>query len=750
MRTSFRSGPFFPVLFLLSVSLLLVNHLGASSIDIGPQLPGMAPGGSPQSIVNHQSSDPTPQMAATTGIVFRVTIERVVATNNFDGPFGFDRADFFGRVRIDTQTQESQVISNDDDIAPAWEFASTVLMDDSIGDEFVSLSIGVWDADDFNNAQEADLTSTSDRSLNLTVDVDQCLTDGISGTVTGSGVSGGCGQTLISQGTLSEGTFNTARIEFRVEADRPPTAPGLNALCMHDPLWPQPGDEVTVNATALSDNMAPIVVDRVDIFLQNTTGPAGTCAVDDECAAATLATSDSVFYGCQVTDGDEVIWTGWKRVQVGMPPPNQRAVPVIFTGPSASRVDIVFVPDVDSFPNPADPNYLEQVRMAIRLAYFGGQWISPTGITDADSAFGERLFLSNQDRFNFWIAQDTGDIDGTTASCTGLQAPANWGAAYTFADSGAIMHLDEFRDCASPADRIFGSEVFSFRTMIHETLHSPFGLSDEYCCDSHYFQPNPFPNLYSSESACMNDIQSLLEWDVVIGDPPRNTSACKKMKDGWWTTDVQGDDIMGVRGANQGEFNAADVRRVHYMFDRCASASCRTQLEMGEPLNPAGSPADPVPEFEWSTTNKVITVAANFLSRTVLEVPQIKVNYGNHPQVEGGPPMLQLDMLNVAQFPFRRIHLWNPLLVLGTLDPEIGLPHGPARWLNEVSTEIHIPFSPYLAAIRITDIESGQELGTFDVSSAIEKFCGEHTNDEECLIRNEQPKFSYLPMIRSK
>ena len=96
------------------------------------------------------------RLNATTGILFRVTIERVEATNNFDGPFGFDRADFFGRVRIDTQTQESQVMSNDDDIAPAWEFASTVLMDDSIEDEVVTLTIGVWDADDFNNAQEAD------------------------------------------------------------------------------------------------------------------------------------------------------------------------------------------------------------------------------------------------------------------------------------------------------------------------------------------------------------------------------------------------------------------------------------------------------------------------------------------------------------------------------------------------------------------------------------------------------------------
>ncbi len=684
------------------------------------------------------------RLNATTGILFRVTIQRVEATNNFDGPFGFDRADFFGRVRIDTQTQESQVISNDDDIAPAWEFASTVLMDDSIEDEVVTLTIGVWDADDFNNAQEADLTPTSDRSLNLTVDVSQCLADGVAGAVTGSGISGACGQTIVSQGTLSQGTFNTARIEFTVEADRPPTAPGLNVLCMHDPLWPQPGDEVTINTTVLSDNLAPKVVDRIEVYLQDTADPAMSCTFDDECTASVAATDNSIFYGCQASDGDKVVWTGWKRVQVGMPPHSSRAVPVLFTGPSTSRVDIVFVPDVDSFPNPADPNYLEQVGMAIRQAYFGGQWISPDGIMDPDSAYGERLFLSNQDRMNFWIAQDTGDIDGDTTRCFGIKPPSNWGADYSFADSGAIMHLDEFRDCATPGDRIFGAETFSYRTMIHETLHSPFGLADEYCCDSHYFQPSPLPNLYNSQSACLNDIQSLLEWDVVIGDPARDTSACVKMSNGWWISDSGDNDIM----ADRGEFNAADVRRIHHLFDRCSAASCRIIAARGEPLILAGSPADPVPEFEWTTTNKIISLSMNFMSRTVLDVPQIEVRYANGPQPEGGPPMLKLELLNAGWSPFAQVKAWNPLLVLGTLDPEIGLPHGPAVWLDEVMTEIPVRFSPYLAFIRISDLELGQTLATIDVRPAIQKFCAEHTEDEDCKLIAEQPEFIFVPVIR--
>src|SRR5690606_7209522 len=115
MRNTLRSRPVLPALLLLCMlCLLLVNQLGASPMDNGRPDAGMTPGGSSQSAVIRQSPAPEVRMPATTRIVFRVTIERVVATNKFDGPFGFDRADFFGRVRIDTQTQQWQVISNDD------------------------------------------------------------------------------------------------------------------------------------------------------------------------------------------------------------------------------------------------------------------------------------------------------------------------------------------------------------------------------------------------------------------------------------------------------------------------------------------------------------------------------------------------------------------------------------------------------------------------------------------------------------
>lgn len=744
MKPVSRLRPLRAALSLLALSLLMVLAL-APRASAGENEASPGTGVPPALIavrVPATAGPNAPTVPDTTSIVFRVTIERVVATNNFDGPFGFDRADFFGRVRIDTTTQESTVISNDDDITPFWEFAATALFDDTLNDETVTLTVGVWDADDFNNRQEADLTTTSNRSLELNVNVAQCLSGVNAGTVTGSGVNAACGQTITSQGTASE---NTARIEFRVQADRPPTAPGLNVLCLHEPLWPQPGDNVTVKAEALSDTLGQKLVDGIDVFLASTAAPANTCALDDECSASATAGGDSIFYGCRVRDGDDVVWSGWKRVQVGNPPLGQQAVPVIFTGPSRSRVDIVFVPDVDSFPNPSDSQYLSQVRTAIRMAYFGGNEISPGGLSDTDRAFGERLFLSNQDRINFWLARDGGDIDGTPSKCSGISKPTNWDTDYAFADSGALLHQDEFRDCALPGDRIFGSETFSFRTMIHETLHSPFGLADEYCCDSHYFQPNPLPNLYGSESACLNDILSLSEWDPIIGDPARTGGSCMDIGNGMWTSEATADDIM----SNRGEFNAADVRRVQFLFDRCASASCGLLLGRSE-ATPGGSPEDPVPEFEYETTDKYLAMNTVFESRTEMLVPTVKVNYGYAPMLEAQPPMLQVDMLTSAGLTFRRFNLWNPLLRLGTYDPEVQQPHGPAEWLDETESTMFVPFAPELYAVRITDLELNQVLATVNVRPAIRAFCAEHEEDEDCGVVNNPPGITYIPFTRGK
>jgi len=692
----------------------------------------------------------TPQSATVTGIVFRVTIERVTATNNFDGDPFFDKADFFGRVRIGPVTSESPTISNSTDIFPNWQFSNTVFMDDTLDDEVVTMTIGVWDADDFNNRQEADLTQTTfTRSVEVNVDVNLCLVPGTAGALSGN-VSGACGQSIVTEGLLGPGLGNTARVQFRIEAERPPSAPGLNMLCTHSPIWPQAGQTVTVSAQSLADNLSPKLVDQVDVFLQNQTTVAASCVGTDTCSAAAIApaSGNTMFYGCQIKDASGTVWSGWRRVQVGNPPSGQ-AVPLIFTGSSRSRVDIVFMPDPDSYTGALDPAFLTDVHDAIRQGYFRADMVSAGGIADADRAFGERLFLTNQDRFNFWIAQDAGDIDNDSSglNCR-ITLPGNWNQAYSFADSGAILHRDGFRDCALPNQRVFGTEFNEFRTMLHETMHSPFGLADEYCCDSNYFEPNPLPNIYASQSSCLADIANLAEWDAIIGDTPRVPGSCVMDANGVWKSEPDSDDIM----TDNMEFNAADIRRVQYLFDRCSGADCGLPAGQRATQRPSG-PEDPVPDVEYQTDYKVMVLQGQFIGRLNLTIDNMAVIYGQSPLMEGGAPMLALEARDESATIIDRWLMWHPLLKLGTFD-NFGSPkdpqyvHGPAKWGKDGSVTFIIPFSANLATVTITDLSLGQSLNTIDLRPAIEEFCEQHSEDVDCQAIAHEPVWLYLPTIQ--
>ena len=227
----------------------------------------------------------------------------------------------------------------------------------------------------------------------------------------------------------------------------------------------------------------------------------------------------------------------------------------------------------------SDPQFLADVETVIRDAYFG-----------------EPLFLENQSVFNFWIAGEVGRAgtydgsrsedragpdtcsdgvdngnDGLTdendPSCTKctLTAPGGWYDDLAFADGGGILHTDPFRDCASPNKRLFSIEASELRTVIHETAHSPFGLADEYCCDTAYFEPAPLPNLYRSLANCESDTLN-------VG---RTASDCRQLSKGtatvdWWTSDPPSNDLMVDNTTPQ----KLDLRRINWMFNNCEAAKC--------------------------------------------------------------------------------------------------------------------------------------------------------------------------------
>lgn len=475
-------------------------------------------------------------------VTVRVTVERIRALDNFGTDVFPEDADFYAVITIngeefDNKNTPSQDAHEDDnDITPNWEFSKSV--DSAAGN--VPVTIRVFDEDGFLRGDDdhADLDPGAGRDLELSVTIAPC---GITGDT-----PGGCNTPLISGGN----TDDSAEVTFRIEVVEPVSAPGLRIRCTHTPLWPQPGDTIAILAEPLDGSLAAIpVTDTVEIWVNSTAGPAQT---QNGVASSSLTVGPfagpSFSYGCRITESGTTIFSGWRTVQIGNPA-SGRGVPVITTGPRASRIDIAIVADQDSYANATAAGFLTDAASVITGAYYGYD-----------------LFLTNQDKFNFWLALDQGDAEDDCDH----SVPGNWDDDYGFIEAGAIIHTDSFRDCALLGDRIFSSEPGSLMTVLHETGHQPFGLADEYCCDGGYFQTDEAPNVYEEPSDCAADAPSL----------GRTAADCREFTEvvDWWfdsdwsVSDPPGNDLMEDSGSRAPQ--AADARRINLIFSKCAAAGC--------------------------------------------------------------------------------------------------------------------------------------------------------------------------------
>jgi len=153
-----------------------------------------------------------------------------------------------------------------------------------------------------------------------------------------------------------------------------------------------------------------------------------------------------------------------------------------------NKIDVIFVPNRTYNGNRA--LFLADVRTVITTAYLRSDAIR-----------------ANVAKFNFYTYADEASVY-TYGSSPSFTAPAGgctvFDDATTFADSISVMHPNDLRDWSGSgcSRRVFTSEPVSYRTFVHESGHSVFGLKDEYCCDSHYSTNPPDPNIFSSKSSC--------------------------------------------------------------------------------------------------------------------------------------------------------------------------------------------------------------------------------------------------------
>jgi len=318
--------------------------------------------------------------------------------------------------------------------------------------------------------------------------------------------------------------------------------------CMHEPLWPKSGDTVSIDTRVFkipTDGQGtPFGVEKLEIWFDDKTGPKwqqeGTGLWSFNKTSPKLF-KGSFTYGCRARHGDKAVFSGWRTVAVGSLPADE-PIPVIYTGPSSHRVDIVFVADEDSYTGSNDPDFLLHIGDIIRNSFYRFE-----------------LYNRYQHLFNFWLSRNTGAAD---KDCVRTR-PVDWVENYAFSNAGAIIHTDRFRDCAGATT--FSVEFDEFAVVRHEAGHKPFGLADEYCCDGGYFEQTIFPNVYKTLDSCEADAPDLgrLPADCRSWDSTDNEKT-------YYSSEPAADDLM----RNNKIPNAADIRRIEWMFEQCRIGSC--------------------------------------------------------------------------------------------------------------------------------------------------------------------------------
>ena len=494
-------------------------------------------------------------------------------------------ADFYGRTTVAGTSTDFGEIIDKSVITPNWKATGTVDHSGATTD----VKIEIFDEDDGLNFRDnqIDLTNNdADRAVDLTVDLhpedSSCYFSG--------DASGPCGVEVTTQGNADDG--DVADMVFMVEVNEPPQAPGRHVRCLHSPLWPQPGQQVTITAEAFGDQpdgtgLPPLIADQLDIFFSTDGGAtrqkiAGSGRQTTLTATQTAGAAGSTLsYSCLAIDRLDAVDSGWHTVQVGDPPLG-RAVPVLLSASREKALDVILFPATSNVRR--EPNNPSNTSLLTYPVYSGPK--DPSFLNHAGTAVAElmreQLVLDNQRDINVWIALDpaaTGGFrdllnsDGIDDTCQ-HQLPSNIGTDYGFGNVRAILHpatpppgnRNTLRECA--INRVLSAEAGETGVFIHETGHAGWELADEYCCNGGYFQTPDVPNVFRSRDACVADVGSLggvaadcRGMDSVF-DPDTNPD--------FWVSDPASNDLM-----NDNTFaRRADRRRMNFVFDRCDQGRC--------------------------------------------------------------------------------------------------------------------------------------------------------------------------------
>jgi len=342
--------------------------------------------------------------------------------------------------------------------------------------------------------------------------------------------------------------------------------PKLQVQCIHEPVLPQANQPITITARVIDESLVPKIAGSIEIVIKtSTTEPVITSKNINSSSTLNFTIGPftnltTISYGCQAIDNSTSASssTGMKKIVIGAFK-ESGAIPVLFTGNRSSNMDILFIADNKTFSSPMDPNFLIDVERAIELYN------------------NQSILLENQNKTNFWIAQDIGQAKNNCESTP----PANWDGEYLSFDAAVILHRDDsIRDCTRNDKEVSTANMAKLakesHVLLHEIGHRPFGLADEYDSGGLYESSSPWQNVFNGEQGCITDALS-------------TGKICRKIPyeyglNQYFTSDGQPNDLM----VDNRQFQGLDTRRIEKWFENCLSppdtvpaplAHCRIERE---------------------------------------------------------------------------------------------------------------------------------------------------------------------------
>jgi probable HAF family extracellular repeat protein len=374
-------------------------------------------------------------------------------------------------------------------------------------------------------------------------------------------------------------------------------------------------------------------------------------------------------------------------------------VPLINHGGTGDKIDVVFIP------TSGYSNLIDFRNDAMDLL--------------ANSLFLDTAINARLDKFNFWAATSNGSVvmesDG---SCDWDEG--DWEDDCTFGDIGVILHDLGCTDYTR--GDVFSSDYDHPGTFKHELGHGLFDLGDEYDampdCGTHYHRANPHENsnIWRTQLGCENHSQSWWECD-------RFTECQGNWYKAQWSH-IIGFTVMesclGHPGSSCDNWGFDAIRQVLHILNLYPDTG-------GVATGIDGRPATDAPAngaFAVQQSAKAMTCSFHW-NGTSLAMSGVKIKYGASPDrrvTYAGFRMVVKDGSGeqLAEFTIR--------------DPryrEYAYPQG-GEIASQVSFSEVVPLLAGTKALEVNEIESGNQLGVFDLSPYIQSFCVQYPHDLHC------------------